>query len=103
MVVLEQYLVRVSFRPTSGPISSPYGWRTWPDGSTEFHKGIDIAPPAGTLSVAAQTGVVTYSGWISGFGNIVIISPGNGVATLYGHMSSMGGSEGQTVSRGHNI
>lgn len=91
------------YMPTSGTISSPYGWRTWPDGRTEFHTGIDIAAPTGTSIVAARTGVVVHAGWVSGYGNTVILDHGDGMLTLYGHMNSIGASSGQTVSGGQFI
>ncbi|MBT9252809.1 MAG: peptidoglycan DD-metalloendopeptidase family protein [Brockia lithotrophica] len=87
-------------------ISSPYAWRTHPIfGTRQFHNGIDIPAPKRTPIVAADTGVVTYARWMSGFGNTVIIAHGNGVSTLYGHIDDGGilVSEGQTVSRGERI
>jgi len=87
-------------------ISSPYGYRIHPIfGTRQFHNGIDIPAPMRTLIVAADTGVVTYARWMSGFGNTVIIAHSGGVSTLYGHID-YGGilvSEGQVVSRGQQI
>ena len=87
--------------PCSGPITSPFGYRTHPIfGITIFHAGIDIGVDYGTPIHAADSGVVVYSGWISGYGNAVIIDHGGGVSTLYGHNQSLAVSEGQSVSKG---
>ena len=90
--------------PCSGPITSPFGYRTHPIfGITIFHAGIDIGVDYGTPIHAADSGVVVYSGWISGYGNAVIIDHGGGVSTLYGHNQSLAVSEGQSVSKGSVI
>ena len=90
--------------PCSGPITSPFGYRTHPIfGTTIFHAGIDIGVDYGTPIHAADSGVVVYSGWISGYGNAVIIDLGGGVSTLYGHIQSLAVSEGQSVSKGSVI
>ena len=60
--------------PTSGIISSPFGWRIHPiTGASRFHSGIDIADDYYTPVVASAPGVVTHAGWIDGYGNAVII------------------------------
>ena len=90
--------------PCSGPITSPFGYRTHPIfGTTIFHAGIDIGVDYGTPIHAADSGVVVYSGWISGYGNAVIIDHGSGISTLYGHNQSLAVSEGQSVSKGSVI
>ena len=90
--------------PCSGPITSPFGYRTHPIfGTTIFHAGIDIGVDYGTPIHAADSGVVVYSGWISGYGNAVIIDHGGGVSTLYGHNQSLAVSEGQSVFKGSVI
>lgn len=90
--------------PCSGPITSPFGYRTHPIfGTTIFHAGIDIGVDYGTPIHSADSGVVVYSGWISGYGNAVIIDHGGGISTLYGHNQSLAVSEGQSVSKGSVI
>ena len=90
--------------PCSGPITSPFGYRTHPIfGTTIFHAGIDLGVDYGTPIHAADSGVVVYSGWISGYGNAVIIDHGGGISTLYGHNQSLAVSEGQSVSKGSVI
>lgn len=55
----------------------------------QFHKGLDIAVAYGSDIHAAATGTVIFSGQKGGYGNCVIISHGNGLATLYGHLSQL--------------
>ena len=87
--------------PCNGVITSPYGYRTHPIfGTTIFHAGMDIGVDYGTPIHAADSGTVIYAGWISGYGNTVIIDHGGGVETLYGHNQSLNVSEGQSVSKG---
>lgn len=67
------------------------------------HTGVDIGAAYGTAILAANGGTVTLAGWNSGYGNCVVIDHGGGKATLYAHMSSIGVSKGQAVSKGQQI
>lgn len=90
--------------PLSGPITSEFGWRTHPIfGTSRFHSGLDIGGDYGLPIYAAASGTVIYAGWISGYGNAVIIDHGGGVTTLYGHNDSLNVSEGEVVSQGQVI
>lgn len=90
--------------PISGPVTSEFGWRVHPiTGSQRFHSGVDIGGDYGQSVHAAQSGTVEYAGWISGYGNAVIINHGGGITTLYGHNQSLAVSEGQSVSQGQTI
>lgn len=53
----------------------------------QFHKGVDIGLPFGSNVYATAAGTVIFAGPKGGYGNAVIISHGNGLATLYGHLS----------------
>ncbi|MBX5464722.1 MAG: peptidoglycan DD-metalloendopeptidase family protein [Clostridia bacterium] len=68
-----------------------------------MHTGMDLAAPSGTPIHAAAPGVVFYAGWMSGYGNTVILVHGNGISTLYGHMSQILVQANQQVSAGQVI
>jgi murein DD-endopeptidase MepM/ murein hydrolase activator NlpD len=84
--------------PASGPVTSPFGWR-W----GRMHEGIDIGAPYGAPIHAAAAGRVIYCGWLGGYGNLTVIDHGGGLATAYGHQSSIVVSCGQDVSQGQTI
>jgi murein DD-endopeptidase MepM/ murein hydrolase activator NlpD len=87
--------------PIQAPVTSPFGWRRHPIfGIRKFHSGVDLAGPNHSPLRAADSGNVLYSGWYGGYGKVVIVSHGNGLATLYAHMSKVAASAGQNVSKG---
>ena len=94
-----------SFRwPCSGTLTSYFGRRnTGIRGASTYPEGIDIANSYGTAIYAADGGTVSYSGWRSGFGYLVIIDHGNSYQTYYGHNSSLLVSTGEHVYKGQQI
>jgi murein DD-endopeptidase MepM/ murein hydrolase activator NlpD len=84
--------------PVNGPVTSPFGMR-W----GRMHEGIDIGVGYGTPIAAAASGTVVYAGWEEGYGNVVLIDHGNGLATAYGHQSSIAVSTGEAVTQGQVI
>ncbi len=66
----------------------------------KLHTGVDFGAATGTAIHAAASGVVLLAGYTRGYGNCIIIDHGGGVATLYGHCSWLGVSEGQSVKQG---
>lgn len=86
-------------------ITSDYGVREHPiQGIVKEHTGIDIGnTPTGTPVVAAADGVVTYAGWLGGYGNCVMINHGEGVVTLYGHGNKILTSVNKEVKQGETI
>ncbi|HVF13496.1 MAG TPA: peptidoglycan DD-metalloendopeptidase family protein [Acidimicrobiales bacterium] len=84
--------------PASGAVTSGFGMR-W----GRLHSGIDIGAGYGAPIRAAQSGTVILAGYNGGYGNCVVIDHGNGLSTLYGHMSSVDVSEGQSVDAGDYI
>lgn len=84
--------------PVSGRISSPFGRR-----GRGYHTGIDISSPHGSPIRASNGGVVRFAGWRGGYGKLVIIDHGGGISTYYAHLSTIGVSVGQNVSRGQQI
>lgn len=93
--------VYLSVKPVSGTITSRYG--AVESVRDHVHKGLDISAPAGTTIKAAADGKVSYAGWMSGYGNLVIIDHENGVQTYYGHCSKLYVSVGQSVAAGDKI
>ena len=88
-------------RPISGTITSRFG-----AGSSirrSSHTGLDISAPKGTSIKAAASGTVTFAGYKGSYGNMIVISHGNGVQTYYAHCSKLYGKVGQTVSQGQSI
>lgn len=85
-------------------ISSRFGMRVHPiTGETKNHNGMDIASNMGTTVYAADGGTVVLAEWYGGYGNCIMIDHGNGYKTLYGHLSYIGVSDGQSVSQGESI
>lgn len=87
-------------------ITSDYGYRDDPFGvstSNEYHKGIDIGAPNGASIVAACDGQVAWSYYSTSAGNWVGIDHGDGVYSVYMHMSYSIVSEGQYVNAGQTI
>lgn len=90
--------------PLRASITSPFGWRRHPIfGVRKFHTGIDLAGPNHSEIRAADSGNVLYSGWYGGYGKVVIVSHGKGMATLYAHLSKVNASPGQNISKGDVI
>jgi len=84
--------------PVHGVITSGFGWR-W----GRMHEGVDLAISTGTPVVAAKAGVVIVAGWMGGYGNLVVVDHGGGVATAYGHNTSVTVGVGQQVEQGQLI
>ncbi|HTU69238.1 MAG TPA: peptidoglycan DD-metalloendopeptidase family protein [Candidatus Baltobacteraceae bacterium] len=90
--------------PVSGPVTSPFGWRSNPfGGAPEFHQGLDIAAPMGTTITASAAGTVIMAQWYGGYGNYILIDDGGGYSTGYGHLSAFYVSVGQQVKQGQAI
>ena len=84
--------------PVHGVLTSSFGWR-W----GRMHEGIDIAVGNGTPVVASASGTVIVAGWMGGYGNLVVVDHGNGIATAYGHNTSIAVGVGQSVAQGQLI
>lgn len=106
--VASRNTVNIPSRTTPVPTS---GKMLWPNGCSRIsqyfgwrHTGVDIACPAGTPILAADDGVVTRVQYIeTGYGHNVMIDHGDGVVTLYGHMSKIFVKKDETVKRGQQI
>ncbi|MFV0519003.1 MAG: murein hydrolase activator EnvC family protein [Lachnospirales bacterium] len=90
--------------PSCYTLNSNYGSRIHPiTGVETFHHGVDIPGSYGEQVVAAESGVVITSDYVSGYGYTIIIDHGDGLSTLYGHNSSLSVSVGQEVVKGQEI
>ena len=110
--VTEQQLRGTKERPTwyptgsfswscNGVLTSRFGSRNLLGSS--FHNGIDLGNSYGTSIYASDGGTVTYSGWMSGYGYLIIIDHGNGYQSYYGHNSSLVAAKGEKVHKGQLI
>jgi murein DD-endopeptidase MepM/ murein hydrolase activator NlpD len=84
--------------PVNGTVVSGYGMR-W----GRLHEGIDITASSGTPIWAAAAGTVIHAGWLGGYGNLVVIDHGNGLATAYAHASAILVGVGQSVAQGETV
>ena len=90
--------------PTEGPISSPFGLkRILNDQPRNPHSGLDIAAPTGTPIHAPATGRVTAVGNYFFNGNTVLLDHGQGLISMYCHMSETTVAVGDTLSPGDLI
>ncbi|NOY86257.1 MAG: M23 family metallopeptidase [Deltaproteobacteria bacterium] len=90
-----------SIWPVRGWTTSGFGYRTSPfTGRREMHRGVDVATRTGTPIIAPADGVVVFAGREGGFGNLVVLDHGYGIATRYGHCSKLNVKIGQKVKRG---
>jgi murein DD-endopeptidase MepM/ murein hydrolase activator NlpD len=89
---------------TGGYYSSNYGYRLDPiTGHSEFHTGVDIVAGIGTKVVAAAGGVVSYSGTMLEYGNVVDVDHDNGLTSRYAHLSKRLVKAGDVVMKGQLI
>jgi murein DD-endopeptidase MepM/ murein hydrolase activator NlpD len=93
-----------SLWPVMGTITSSFGERLDPfNGEGAFHAGIDIATSYGVSVRAAADGVVVKASFGGGYGREIVIDHGNGIQTVYGHLSGFAITEGEQVKRGQVI
>jgi len=92
---------RLTVWPARGPVTSRYGMRTHPlTGDRRLHAGVDVAAPTGAPILAAGAGRVTRAGPAGGYGNLVEIDHGAGLATRYAHASVVLVATGALVAAG---
>jgi murein DD-endopeptidase MepM/ murein hydrolase activator NlpD len=81
-----------------GMYTSEFGWR-----GRDFHEGMDIAVPIGTVAVAAKGGTVEFAGWHGGYGYMVLIDHGDGTKSRYAHASALLVTAGTAVEQGQPV
>jgi murein DD-endopeptidase MepM/ murein hydrolase activator NlpD len=103
----ERLKALLSFVPLRMPLSgdpsvtSPFGYRADPFlGRLALHPGVDLAEAEGAEIHAAAAGRIAHAGPAGGYGIMVEIDHGNGLATVYAHMSEALVEEGQEVNKG---
>lgn len=107
---LNLYRIAAEKAPFANPVksafrfTSQFGFRRDPKtGGRRMHSGVDFAAAMGTALYATADGVVTHSGWQSGYGRLVKIQHEFGIETRYAHLSHLRVKVGQRVSRGQRI
>ena len=88
--------------PDMKRVSSDFGGRTM-GGRAEHHSGLDLSAPSGTPIYTTGPGIVTKSGWGTGYGQYVEINHGNGYITRYAHASRLIARVGDQVKAGEHI
>ena len=93
-----------SLWPVVGPITSSFGEREDPfNGEGAFHAGIDISSTFGQPVRASADGIVLTAGMATGYGREIMVDHGNGIQTLYGHLSGFAVTSGEQVKLGQII
>lgn len=94
-----------SIMPTQGWLTSAFqAMRVHPIlHEARPHEGVDITAPAGTPIEAPARGKITFSGWETGYGNMVVIDHGYGIVTRFAHASKLLVAVGAKVDRGQRI
>lgn len=90
--------------PVHGRHTDGFGMRTHPIyGRRIPHRGLDIAAHTGTPIRASRKGVVTFSGWLEGYGKVIVVKHAGGWSTRYAHCSKLSKKKGQRVKKGEKI
>jgi len=90
--------------PINSSITSPFGMKRIYNGALKnFHPGLDLKAPVGTVIRAAAPGRVVMSKNLFYTGNTIMLDHGYGIYTLYAHMSRLGVKKGQVVQKGASL
>ncbi len=90
--------------PVTGRLSSPFGLRRFFNGEARNpHSGLDLAAPAGTPVQAPASGRVLATGNLFFNGNSIFIDHGQGLVTMFCHLSEIDVKAGQTIAAGDII
>lgn len=101
---MQQDVVPSGWPVVNGFVSSLFGYRTDPfSGRGAFHEGMDFAGKEGSGVIAVGSGVVSFAGDRSGYGNLVEINHGNGYVTRYGHNAASLVKIGDPVRKGQRV
>lgn len=87
--------------PVNGWVTSEFGVRKHPlSHHFKMHYGIDVAAPHGTLIKSPADGIVVYSGYSGGYGQVVVVDHGYGISSLMAHTSKIDAKLGDQIKRG---
>jgi len=90
--------------PVKGRLSSPFGLRRFFNGQPRKpHSGLDIAAPEGTPILAPATGTVITTGDYFFNGNTIFIDHGQGLISMFCHLSKILVKPGQLVQKGQHV
>ncbi len=90
--------------PLRGRLSSPFGFRRYfNDQARNPHSGLDIAAPTGTAVKAPAAGIVVATGDYFFNGKTIFIDHGQGIVTMYCHLSEIGVQPGDEIATGQQI
>jgi murein DD-endopeptidase MepM/ murein hydrolase activator NlpD len=93
--------IRPSLWPVDGRLMSPFGGRTDPfSGEGAMHTGVDLEAHMGTAVRSTADGIVLHAEWFGSYGKAVVVDHGNGLQTLYAHLSRFEVVPGQEIRRG---
>jgi murein DD-endopeptidase MepM/ murein hydrolase activator NlpD len=107
----DEYRAPAQARPVSAPANATFAWPV--NGQVisgfgvarngERNDGINIAARHNTPIRAAAAGTISYSGSLSGYGNLVLIKHANGYVTAYAHSDRVLVTQGDFVAKGQVI
>jgi murein DD-endopeptidase MepM/ murein hydrolase activator NlpD len=90
--------------PVDVPVSDVFGTRRTFNGKVQsMHQGLDYAAPTGTPVSAVNSGTVLLAGPLYFEGNCVVLDHGQGLLTLYLHLSEVKVKQGERIARGQQI
>ena len=91
-------------RPVAGPIEVGFGEILNPRFNTvTLQKGLDLRAPEGTPVRAVHPGRVVHAGWLTGYGNLLIVDHGDGYYTLFAHLQSIAKAVDDLVAEGDEL
>lgn len=97
----ETHLADGFIQPVAGPVTSLFGHKRFFNGQARSpHSGLDIAAVTGSPIAASSGGYVTLADDLYFNGNTVFLDHGQGLITMYCHMSEIKVVEGQKVAQG---
>lgn len=98
---MDEVIQKLVSPPLKGKIISTFG-KVW-DAATRnwtYNKGVNVEAEYGKEVKSASAGTVSYSGWIPGYGKVLIVKHDEGFFSVYGHLSKILLNKGAKVGKG---